>query len=53
MKVKAKTAFFDGTILRKKGDEFETKSFDPILMTELEEEKVVIKTTKKSKKKEE
>lgn len=52
MKVKAKTAFFDGKILRKKGDEFETESFNPILMTEIEEVKVV-KATKKSKKKEE
>ena len=52
MKVMAKAPFFDGKILRKKGDEFETESFNPIWMTEIEEVKVV-KATKKSKKKEE
>lgn len=39
MKVRAKTAFFDGGILRTKGDEFETKAFDPILMDPIEEPK--------------
>ena len=37
MKVRAKTAFFDGGKLRTRGDEFETKSFDPILMDPIEE----------------
>lgn len=58
MKVRAKTAFFDGGVLRTRGDEFETKTFDPILMDPIEETKTEAPakeakaTTKKSKKKE-
>lgn len=37
MKVRAKTAFFDGGKLRTRGDKFETKSFNPILMDPIEE----------------
>ena len=38
MKVRAKTAFFNGGELKKRGDEFETELFDPILMTIIEDE---------------
>lgn len=38
MKVRAKTAFFNGGELKKRGDEFETESFDPVLMTIIEDE---------------
>lgn len=58
MKVKAKTAFFNGKTLYKKGDvlEIETAAFNPINMIEIPEikaekktaeVKIVKKTTKK------
>ena len=54
MKVKAKAPWFDKAGLHKKGDvlEIETAAFNPILMTEIPEEravKVPKKTTKKKK----
>lgn len=54
MKVRAKTAFFNGGELKKRGDEFETESFDPILMTIIEgeakaEEKKPTKKTRTNK----
>lgn len=51
MKVKAKTAFFNGNTLYKKGDELEVKAvaFDPILMEEIPEEKAPAKKTTKKK----
>lgn len=58
MKVKAKTAFFNGKTLYKKGDvlEIETAAFNPINMIEIPEIKVEkkaaeVKTVKKTTKK--
>ena len=58
MKVKAKTAFFNGKTLYKKGDvlEIETASFNPINMIEIPEIKAEkkaaeVKTVKKTTKK--
>lgn len=54
MKVKAKTAFFNGKKLYKKGDvlEIETAAFNPINMIEIPEikaeKKAAVKTAKKS-----
>lgn len=58
MKVKAKTAFFNGKTLYKKGDvlEIETAAFNPINMIEISEIKAAkkaaeVKTVKKTTKK--
>lgn len=47
MKVRAKTAYFDGGKLRKRGDEYETESFDPIRMILLDDSAPVIEETPK------
>lgn len=50
MKVRAKTAYFDGGKLRKRGDEYETENFDAIRMTLIEDAAPAIEEAPKPKK---